>query len=56
MEIVRGQRELSQVVLALRGPHRLPRLLYRGQQERNQHADDRDDNQQLDERERSTGP
>ncbi len=50
--IVHRQRDLLDVVLALQVPRRLPRRLHRRQQQGNQSADDGDDHQKLDERER----
>ena len=44
-----GQPELLQVVGALRPPRRLARRLDRGEQQSDQHRDDRDDHEQLDE-------
>jgi hypothetical protein len=42
--------DLVQVVGALRAPRRLARGLHRRQQDRHEHADDRDHDQQLDQR------
>jgi hypothetical protein len=51
VKIVERKAHLLQVVLTLHAPSRLTSRLHRRQQEGNQHADDRDYNQQLNERE-----
>jgi len=51
----RRQRELLEVVDALRAAGRLARRLDGGQEQGDQHGDDRDHHQQLDQREASTG-
>ena len=50
--VVQGQAELLEVVGALHPAGRLARRLHRGQQQRDQDADDRDHHQQLDQRKR----
>jgi hypothetical protein len=45
------QRNLLEIVLAFYSPRRLARGLNRWQQQRDEDPDDRDDDQQLDERE-----
>src|SRR5262249_32355118 len=49
-----GQRDLLQVVDALRAAGGLARRLDRGQEQRNQDGDNRDDHQQLDQRKASS--
>jgi hypothetical protein len=52
-----GQPQLLQVILALRLPRGLPCHLYRRQEDRGEHSDDRDNHQQLDQRHRAaSGP
>ena len=47
MKILGRQRELLQIITALRAPRSFARGLNRRQQQRNQYADNRDDHQQL---------
>src|SRR5205823_9490656 len=49
-EIRNRQAELPQIISTLRAARRLAGLLHCGQQQRDEHADDRDDNEQLDQR------
>src|SRR5262245_50248322 len=51
VEIVRGQADLFEVVVALRSPRSFARRLHGRQQERNQDGDDGDNDEELDERE-----
>ena len=51
--IVHGQANLLEVVFGRRAVGNLANLLHGGQQERDEHGDDGDDNQQLDQREAS---
>ena len=53
--VERRQADLLEAVLALNACGGLADLLHRGQKQRDQDADDRDDNQQLDEGERAAG-
>ena len=55
MIIVQRQPDLLQVVGALGTSSRLARRLHRGQQERDQHRDDGNDNEQFNQREPSSG-
>jgi hypothetical protein len=48
---VQRDADLPEIVRALHTPRRLPRRLHGGQQEPDQDADDRDDNEQLNQRE-----
>ena len=50
MVILTGRRHLLEIVGALRPPRRFARGLNRRQQQRHQHADDRDHHEQFDER------
>jgi hypothetical protein len=50
-ELMQCQADLPHVIEALRPPRRFSPRLHRGKQQRNQHADNRDNNQQLDKRE-----
>ena len=52
--VVQGEADLLEVVDALGTPGRLARRLHGGQQQGDQHGDDRDDHQQFDQREAST--
>jgi hypothetical protein len=54
--IVQSDANLLQVVDALAPPCRFPRGLHSRKQKRNQHRDDRDDNQKFNEREPLAGP
>lgn len=47
-KIVRGQAELPQIINALGSPRSFASCLDCGKEQGNQHADDGDDNQQLD--------
>jgi hypothetical protein len=49
MVVVHRQTELLQIVLALAPPRCFTGLLHSGQQERNQHRNDGNDNEQFDE-------
>ena len=51
LKVVDRQADLPHLVAALHAAGGLPRRLYCGQQQRNQHADDRNHHQQFDERE-----
>jgi hypothetical protein len=51
MVVVQCQADLLQVVDALASPGCLARRLHGGQEQGDQHRDDRDDNQQFDQRE-----
>jgi hypothetical protein len=53
LEIMQGQTDLFQMVDALRPPSRLAGGLHRGQQQRDQHTDNRNHDQQLDQRKAS---
>ena len=52
--VVQGQADLLEVVDALDAPGRLARRLHGGQEQGDQHRDDRDDDQQLDQGEGGT--
>src|SRR5262249_34389531 len=54
VEVVQGQGDLLEVVLALHEAGGLTDLLHRRQQEADEDGDDGDDDQQLDQRERGT--
>ena len=45
--VMQGQADLLEIVGALHAPGRLARGLYRGQQQSDQHRDDRDDDEKL---------
>jgi hypothetical protein len=50
-EIVQRQSQLLNLILALRAPGRLAGRLHGGQQQRHEHADNGDDDQELNQRE-----
>ena len=51
MVIVASECELLQAVLAIEPRRRLPHVLHRSKQQANENANDRNDDEQLDERE-----
>ena len=52
--VVKSEAELLEIVLALHAASRFARCLHGGQQQRNKHADDGNDDEQLDERKTMT--